>query len=846
MRHAPFRPLPLASACALALCAATAMLAPGHAQAQARQQQQLYTFDIPAGPLATALNELATAAGQSLAFDPELVKGRHSNRLAGVHGVEEALERLLAGSGLTWLRTSDGAYRIEAASQEDGVITTAALSVEGSQSAGTLARDGISDSTAYTSRGIEVAGKLPRSLREIPQSVTVLTEQRLRDQAVVDAAQALNWVPGVVDWQTDQSGTQQFYSRGFLLNNFSIDGNLAGTTFWQLPADLSAYDQMEVLRGPNGLFAGGGNTGLPGGQVNLTRKRPLPFARTELELAAGSWHQYRGTLDINRPLTADGRLRGRAVISYQDREFHYDHGRLENWMLYGVLEYQPIDQLTFTAGIESERRDASYMVFGLPMRGDGTFPGWSRSTSNVIPWSGWDGDTLGQFAEAAYAFNDRWKAKLIYTQRREDTQWDFGSVSGVVDPMPGSSQRPLYAWVNWRSSAARTRAAEFNVTGQFDLFGRSHDVVFGLEASKRKSRSRFASQYAYDWNGSVGGRYLIDQDTLDLTQIPWVETPYDPANWTTTPYINRAAYVNLRMRLLEPLTLTAGSRISSYEYQGSFNPVTGSNGVGGYRKSGIHTPFAALTYDFSTSTSAYVSYTDIFRVTNAYTWPAGEMVDPVTGTNLEAGLKSEFMGGRLVGSLAVYRTQLENQTRINPNAPVPCPTAPTITYCYIADNEQRVQGVDFEFNGNITDDWKVSLGATWLQKEYTQWLDRRGDVSATQGTSWRLDTPSRMLKVWTDYRLPGAAANWRIGGGFRAQSEIYSERAATSTIPAIRVTQGGYAVWDAMVAWDIKPDLALQLNAYNILDKRYFSRIGTTYVTWGEPASVMLTLRSRF
>ena len=128
-----------------------------------------------------------------------------------------------------------------------------------------LARDGASDSTAYTTRGVQVAGKTPRALREIPQSVSVFTEQRLRDQAQVDGTRVLEWMPGMFNGRSRETDSPIFLSRGFALNNISIDGSLAGTSFWQAPGDLSAYDQVEVLRGPNGLFSGGGYVGSPAG-----------------------------------------------------------------------------------------------------------------------------------------------------------------------------------------------------------------------------------------------------------------------------------------------------------------------------------------------------------------------------------------------------------------------------------------------------------------------------------------------------------------------------------------------------------------------------------------------------
>ena len=102
---------------------------------------------------------------------------------------------------------------------------------------------------AYTPTTVTVGGKTPMTLRETPQSVTVLTQQRLEDQALTDTTNALSWIPGLGNTLANESDTANITARGFNADNVTIDGSLAGASFWQLPADLSMYEQIEVLRG---------------------------------------------------------------------------------------------------------------------------------------------------------------------------------------------------------------------------------------------------------------------------------------------------------------------------------------------------------------------------------------------------------------------------------------------------------------------------------------------------------------------------------------------------------------------------------------------------------------------
>ena len=708
-----------------------------------------------------------------------------------------------------------------------------------------LARDGVSESEAYTTRGVQVAGKTPRALREIPQSVSVFTEQRLRDQAQVDGARVLEWMPGVFNERARDTDAPSFSSRGFDLDNVSIDGSLAGSSFWQMPGDLSIYDQVEVLRGPNGLFSGGGRSGSPGGQINFTRKRPLESAQTQAEAALGSWKQRRATVDVNRRLLADGSLGVRLVASQANREYFFRNASRKNTTLYAVAAWQPVASLTLTAGTDWERRRGKPWTAGLPMRGDGTFPGYSRRLSTVSPWARWDADTLGFFTEAAWQFRDGWKLKAAWNWRREERDWDFGFLSGYVDPIPGSSQMALYQNAQRRLGTSNSRTMDVTLTGSFDWLGRRHDLIAGADWRWEKSRQLTPVEYAYGSRPTPAypdNPVPIDPGTLDM-RAPWRPAIWGRNTWSRTPSRTWGAYASLRLRLTDTVSSILGGRLSSYHYGGYFNPGRNRVADGAFHKSRIFTPFAALNWDFSPRASAYVSYTDIFDVYNRYD-VHGKMVPPVTGANWELGLKTEWMDKRLTGSAALYQTDRKNQSRRDPGAPYPCPASPiSDSYCYIADNRQRVRGIELELAGLVRPGLKIALGATLQHHRYIRNLDNRGRPG---DLTWGEDTPRRTFRAWADWRLPVAGGAWRLGGGVRANSGYYYARTASGRVPAARMSQGGYAIWDAMLAWQPNPRWSVQLNISNLFDKHYFADVNLNQVSYGEPRSFMLTARMRF
>jgi len=634
-----------------------------------------------------------------------------------------------------------------------------------------------------------------------------------------------------------------------VLNNIMVDGALIGGSFWQTPADLSMYESMELLRGPAGFFAGNGQSGSPGGALNMVRKRPITSPHREVQFGVGSWNFRRTSLDVGGALTGDGRLRSRAVVSYIDRDFHFDYAHRRNLTLYGALAYDLAEHSVLTLGLESERRRSTSLTSGIPLRGDGSDPRWPRNKSTALPWGVWRADTPGGFVELAQRFNDHWNLRAIYARKQEKLHWDWGWIAGIIDPIPGTNQRQTYVTTQRRDSKFKEESVDVRVNGEFDLFGQHHQVAFGFDWAKRSSRSVQPQRYPY---GSWEADYpvLVDFKNFDPSLYPRREAQIDPTRFSVNgPTLQRGIFLNLRMHITEPLVLTTGARLSRYGYGGQTQPATNRYRNGAYKRRNVLTPYAALNYDFNAHHSVFFSYADIFRVQNAYTREL-DMVDPLLGENLELGWKSEYYDGQLNTSISVYQLDRVNATRTDPH-----PDARTIcrgypnenSVCQIADNEQRVRGLDMEISGQLTEHWDISAGANWLTKKYTRWHDSSGGIHANQGQTWGQGQPNRTFKLWSVWRL-GTASQWRIGGGMLAQSRFFSSRSASSNglIPAVTNVQGGYATYSAMVHWEINPSWSAQLNLNNLLDKWYYTNIGTSSVVYGEPRNFMLNVNARF
>ncbi len=125
---------------------------------------------------------------------------------------------------------------------------------------------------------------------------------------------------------------------------------------------MAIYDRLEILRGAEGLFSAAGE---PGGTINLARKRPTDELRSAVSLAYGSWNNRRLEADIGGPLGFDGKLRGRLVGVWQDREYFYKPADEEKRVLYGILEYDLTPSTTLSAGVSYQRQYGTMWQRGL-------------------------------------------------------------------------------------------------------------------------------------------------------------------------------------------------------------------------------------------------------------------------------------------------------------------------------------------------------------------------------------------------------------------------------------------------------------------------------------------------
>lgn len=800
----PLAPVALASALALFTVFAT----PANAQAQAGPAAagaaRQVNVSIAAQPLGQALNELARQARLELIAAPDLVAGKTAPAVAGQFSVREALNRLLAGSGL--------AADVEASNvfirrvREDGNISATLAPVTVTAQA---ERSGTTEGTgSYTTGVTSTATKMNLSIRETPQSISVVTRQRMDDQNLASITEVLEQTPGITITR-DSEERFSIYSRGSEITKYQYDGlttHVEGGTqnMTQHLADMAIYDRIEVVRGATGLMTGAGNVS---GMVNMTRKRPTRDFQASLSGGVGSWNDYRGQVDISSPLTKSGKLRARLVAAKQENDSFIDYYNQKRDVLYGVVEADITDTTTLRFGADYQKYQSSGGA-GVPsLYTDGGQTNFSRSTSFTSKNYAARAVTTNYFFNVDQSLANGWKLGVAGNYMDVDrklsnnramtstTNAAINRETGEFNAGPGNTQlTPL-----------NQKSASINLQGPFSLFGREHNAIFGHEFSRYQSR----------WEN-----YGSDSRTANLATLH--ELPPAPTSRMTSSQdyyiLQRGYYGALHFNPVDRLKLILGARISDYEFRTAWN-----GSWSGYRKSGEVTPYAGLVYDLTPQQSIYVSYTDIFLPNNVVDINR-QVIDPQVGSNYEAGWKGEFYDGRLNANVAIYQRKTDNATEI-------AGYHDTGEAYYRAVDGVKAKGIDIEISGEVLPSWNVSGSYSHTRSE------------DADGNRLTLNHPLDTVKLWNTYKFSGGLQGLTIGGGAR----WISKTSAYRKFFAKNLVQDDYVVVDLMAGYKLNQHLSVTLNIGNLFDKKYYSSLNTTArAYYGEPRNVRLNMRYDF
>ena len=720
------------------------------------------------------------------------------------HGTIRRLLGLTTSVTALALAAAGGASAQDATEAAATVLDTITIEGEG---------DGSTEgSGSYQAPVATSATGLPLTIRETPQSVTVVTAQRIADQSLQSTLDILSYTTGI-SAQTSETDRDSTYSRGFWVSNYIIDGmNIPTYQGWfsgvSMHSSTATIDRVEVLRGATGLLTG---TGEPGAAVAITRKRATsPTLAGSVAVRAGSWDRYGATLDVSTPLNRGGTVRSRFIVDAATEHSFVDRYSVDKQTYYGTLEADLTDATRLTFSLEHRNYDPIGSKWGgVPIIfSNGNRTHFGRSFSNAADWAHWSSYQTTAMAKLEHGFDNGWDldVTLAGVDRKYDAEllymWgDLDEATGLglnSSPWKGSDHNQLVA-------------LDASLTGPVQFLNRTHTLTFALHGDKDWMKR--------DWPGYSGTPAEIGSLfdwTGDYPMPDWNDGDADWADNRT----KLSALASGRFTVTDDIHLVLGGRYTTIKANQVFNYGEG------FTEFEAFTPFAGAVWDVTDDWSLYASYTEVFEPQD-YIDANGNLLDPTVGKSREIGAKGELFDDRLVATLTYFDTYLDNVGIQDGTNLVPG----TVNPAYRGAKGVEAQGFELEFAGEILPGWNYFLGAATME------LKKGGDEFNT-------NLPRHTLKLFSTYTLPGALSQWTVGGGFRWQSETYGDATNLAGVTH-RVTQPAYMVVDAMARYAFNERWSAQLNVNNVFDKSYLTDPWSDSY-YGDPLNAMLTVSARF
>ncbi|MDO9214657.1 MAG: TonB-dependent receptor [Methylococcales bacterium] len=767
-------------------------------------------FNIPAQPLDNALTELADSANLKLVYPVETVKNQQSHAVSGSYSPQQALQKLLVGTGITAHSSANGAIMLAKVDNKKEVANPPS-----SADATTLKTVNVTDKTVWDAtdpynKGYAVpnsstATKTDTPIMETPMSVQVVPRAVMDDQKVTRLADVLENVSGVRPQQTLGMGNN-FIVRGFFSQNIYRNGLKSNDDF-PVELDTANLQSVEVLKGPAQLY---GRTE-PGGLINLTTKKPLDVPYYSLEQRFGSYDLYRTEWDATGPIDKDKTLLYRFTGSYQNNNSFRDFV-FNNRMLFAPsLTWRPTESTDAT--IELQVVDQDFRSdFGIPAIGN-------RPASIPISRSLDDPNTpKSQFNQVQlntlfnHRFNEDWAIHNRFLASFDNANQTFVNPApafdpaGALDQTTGIMQRNVFR----EEDSAQKYTTNIDLTGKFNLGFTKHDVLLGFDFY------RAFHDYGTTgfWNAAdpalainiynPAPSYGIPQSVINTALM---QTQRPGRNQNTFYNQWEGIYFQDQITLWDKLHIMGGGRYDWTETGrgrgGSYSAATADIANSRRFDSGF-SPRVGILYDPIKELSFYGNWTTSFGANNGIS-ATGASFDPQIGEQFEAGIKTSLFNDRLLATLAYYHLTKENL--LTPDLS----TADTTDS--IAIGKQRSQGIELDVTGQITNGLSLIGSYAYTDARVTK------DASGYEGKRLS-NVPENAGSLWLKYDFsvhePLNGLSVGVGGVAAGQREGNIDN--TFQLP-------GYVRMDAFAAyqWHIKKSkVTAQINIRNLLDKQYY------------------------
>ena len=775
------------------------------AETVSSQTQKQFNFALAAKPLPQALSDFSRVTGQSVVYTDEAPYGLTAPAVNGQMSAEQALQRLLSGSGLNFRRTDSHTLALEPKPTE-GALNLGATTI-------TSTRD---ESMSYQPPQTSSVMRSSASLQETPQTVNVIPAQVIRDQAPRNLDDALANVSGITQGNTLGSTQDSVMTRGFGDNrNGSIMRD--GMPIVQGRGMNATVDRVEVLKGPASLLYGIQD---PGGVVNLVSKKPELTQYNALTLRGSTYGDGKngsgGTLDSTGPL-GDSGLAYRMVLDHEDEDYWRNFGTHRETLIAPSLAW--FGESTKLLFAYEHREFLTPFDRGTLIDPRTNHPlDISRKERLDEPFNNMEGRSDLYHFEADHELNDDWKAHFGYSWNRET--YDASQVRvTAIDTKKGTLTRSMDGTQNAISTDRFTTAS---LEGKVNLLGMQHDLVFGVDDEYRKiyreDLIRQKSLTTFSYLNPVYGREVAGT------------TVSAPDSAQTDELRSDSVFMQDSIHLNDQWILVAGGRFQEYDqYAGKGVPFKANTDSNGQK----WVPRAGLVYRYTDELSFYGSYTESFKPNSTIAPLSGSStvldgsIAPEEAKSWEIGAKLD-MPGRVTGNVALFDIKKRNVLVANSEGPV------TI---YSAAGEVRSRGLEVDLSGQLSDRWSMIGSYAYTDAEVTEDPIYKGkklqNVAKNSGS----------LSAVYDFGTIVGGDQLRVGAGARYVGERAGNAVNDFDLPS-------YTVADAFATYDTKVEgqkVKFQLNVKNLFDRTYYTSAASRFfVSMGDSRQVSLSSTLEF
>jgi len=812
--NARFQPRALAAAIALLAVPTLPAMAQDNADQPPAvdQAEQTYAFDIPAQPLARAITDFSAVTGVQVLYTEQAKVDHTAPALQGNYTVNQALQRLLAGTGVNYRFTGENSVTLEVAQNGDGPLRLAPINVEAPSD--------------YIAESSSLAMKTGRPLIETPQHVSVVTEQVIAEQDKQEMQDFFRNVPGV----QDSNGNRDFNIRGFRSNDQSsivFDGKKGLPGSFRYHPKTFSMERVEVQKGPSSLFQGQVN---PGGVVNLVPKGPQKQRTNKLKTVQGdydeAWYEGEHT----------GLVPGFDNLSYRfDWRFGEEESFVENLkderlMIAPSLEWEISDHQTLTLiarvvdedgsgrrrrGVPDVEGDFSVLPIGFTVNEPTDFVNHDVQWMNVDYVNSLPGFSALEF-ESGFRFTHS-KTDEEYHEPRGAPTFDDDTIPRQFRDS-NSESYGLYheSFVNWEPADS--------------LWGIKHHVTFGYDFFYQDFEN---TQSTANPEGTPATDFIpILNTSLQEGTVPPIQafspqfrqSPGRP-QYKTDLIIDTegdsrefGVYLQNELEFSESLKGLFGVRWDHFDQ----DEVAKRFRAGSRSSDDDNLSFrGALRYKMSGQSNSYFSYSESFEPQGLTTQTSDDgPFDPEESRQFELGHKAKWLDGSLNSTVSVFSITKENVVRTDPND----------INRSVAIGEVESKGVEVELQGNITPRLSLTANYAFIDAEVTD----AGADSINEGEVPDIQA-DQTAAVWLRYQFPESFGFW-VAGGPEWSNEF-------ETNDPTDATPGSFVVLDLAAGLEPVEGFKLQINLNNVTDRRFFRGGFGGRAGWepGAPRTVSIT-----